>query len=62
MGCVRVGGGQLIVNQGQEFALRARKLVLQVSKKQGNKEQGVASKKAGNKEQGVALTRVMSDV
>jgi hypothetical protein len=37
-------------------------LVLQVTKKAGNKEQGVASNRAGNKEQGVGLTRVASDV
>ncbi len=45
MGCVRVGeavkGGQLIANQGQEWMgirTATRKLVLQVSKKAGNKE------------------------
>ncbi len=48
MGCGRVGeaakGGQLLSNQGKsgwEFAPRARKLVLQVSKIEGDKRQGV---------------------
>ncbi len=48
MGCGRVGeavkGGQLLANQGQSgwgFAPRARKLVLQVSKIDSDKGQGV---------------------
>jgi hypothetical protein len=48
VGCGRVGeaakGGQLLSNQGKrgwEFAPRARKLVLQVSKIEGDKGQGV---------------------
>jgi hypothetical protein len=51
-GCVRVGeaakGGQFLTNQGQSgwvFAPRARKLVLQVSKKAGNRNEGWQVKK-----------------
>ncbi len=50
MGCERVGevakGGQLLANQGQEWMgirTAGRKLVLQVSKKKGNRGQGVGT-------------------
>ncbi len=55
MGCVRVGEAAKGGTSGWIFAPRAKKLVLQVSKKAGNQEQGVASKRAGNEEQGVGL-------